>query len=259
MSREEADIEQVSAEDLSTEDLLKELRQEQATPDQPTEYEIKLATGQIYKGKTQDEAVQKLVKSQEEASRAISEREWQIKELKTQLEAQRRQPQSASVTVGDGNGYDHNAYLELLAQDGGKATDYLYRTKYGIDDLGAAFKEVQAYREQQAQASAVAGFYADIPEFPATKENGQLMESELNKQGYAVTKDNLKLVYYDLVRADQIQPMETEKPKSRGARALPSTGTSRQEESSPEDLEEMLMSMPREKFDEYMAKKLKRG
>lgn len=259
MSTNETDLEQRSAEDLSTEELLKELKGNQETqPETPQEHEIRLATGQVYKGKTYEEAVEKLKAAQEEASRTIREREWTIKELK-----ERSAPKAASVTVGnEGGGYDHNAYLELLAQDAVKAQDYLYRTAYGIDDPRRFFQEVKTRAQQQAEVTEYAMFNREVPDYPSTPENNMAMEQYLVSQGIEKpTKNDLKLAYYELREQGVIQAPVTEKPRSRGARAMPTIGNTRQEEAgTPEDLEEMLMSMPKDKFDEFIAKKgLKRG
>ena len=48
--------------------------------------EVKLATGEVFKGKTQQEVIDALVKSKEEATTAIRDRERQIRELREEAE-----------------------------------------------------------------------------------------------------------------------------------------------------------------------------
>lgn len=213
-----------------------------ATPD-PQEYEIKLATGQVYKGATRDEAEQKLRFAQEEATKAIRDREQQIRTLMAEKLAS-QQPKPS----GDAQ-FETAKYHELLASDPLKAAYYL-------DSFRPEYKDAIATVETVKRANAAGTFMRRNPEYVDTPENSTLLAEKMQLDGGDWgNPDHMERAYYGLIREGKIK-REAEPEPAKAAQPTPPPrlgGASPASKDIPDDHE--LYEMTDDQFAEFMSKR----
>ncbi len=180
----------------------------QVQNDKQIPLEVNLATGQVYKGDTPQDLLNKLAAAQEEATRTIRSRESENAEMRQRLASleaeaqQRRVPESPDQTK-------NNEYYQTWSSNPNKATTMALANELGIpaDQLVPALKKSMA---SSAITSASSEFLARCQDFPETPENANLIrqgiEARYGANPNALTADNLELVYHDLVRNGKIQP-----------------------------------------------------
>lgn len=196
-------------------------QQQQETPPEPQGegVEIKLATGQVYKGANWEEAAEKLARAQEEATRAIRDRETQIRELR-----ERSQPVAEANTARTIPQFDPAEYYRRWEKDPRDARRYELSTSLGIppehvdDALRYAIQTSRRSDESMMMAefaSSVGDIYADTP------ENGQRVAQYLAENNLPRTAHSLKLAVLDLSRQGQLDPPNVEQPDETPKRRKP--------------------------------------
>jgi hypothetical protein len=211
--------------------------------DEPKEYEIKLATGQVYKGKDRDEAEQKLRHAQEEATSAIRDRENQIRTLMAEkLAAQQPKPN------GDSGKFEIEKYHQLLA------TEPMAAKKY-MDSFDPDYQEAMQLIGEQKVAKAAGIFMRRNPEFQDTPENNNLVIERIKEEGGNWTNpDHIEHAYYGLRREGKIKTAEAEPEKAPKATPPPRLGgASPAAKDIPDDDE--LYGMDDKAFDDFMRKR----
>src|SRR5438093_1205801 len=106
----------------------------QITGDELAGFEAKLPTGQVYKGKTQTELLNAVVKAQLNSSMTIQQKETQLAETRAALEQERRERQQQQTRTrqnrndGDEPVFDkaefNKKYWELINSDPLAAIEY---------------------------------------------------------------------------------------------------------------------------------------
>lgn len=200
---------------------------EEAANKQTTPLEVKLSTGQTYKGATQQELMDQLVKAQENATTFIEQqkekdaaREARLAELEAELSKSRTPPPTTQGT------FSSEKYYELLGKDPLLAADYLDGARYGVSPeqvrevwVGAVHNSTEAAVVLQA-----ALFEARCPDYPSTPEASDALLKQLGDR--RVSADNMELAWNELKRQGVITPKEEgteeEKEKPRRAPRLPS-------------------------------------
>jgi len=208
----------------------------------PQEYEIKLATGQVYKGATRDEAEEKLRVSQEEATRTIRDRENQIRTLTAEKLAS-QQPKQESK---DGK-FEMEKYHNLLATDPLQAAYYL-------DSFRPEYRDAIATVETVKRANAAGTFMRRNPDYVDTPENSALLAERLQQEeGNWSNPDHMERAFYGLIRDGKMKrEVEPEKP----AKPTPPPrlgGVSPATKEIPDDSE--LYAMDDKTFNDFMTKR----
>lgn len=189
------------------------------TPTEPEEYEIRLDTGEVFKGKDKDEVLQKLAKAKADATAAIRDRERQIRELK-ELKSQPK----AEV----GSEFNKDEYYNLFAQDPMAAFDYAMSYKLGVppEDVGPALR--YAYTTTQVVNAQMenAAFRMKYPDAPLGDEFANIMVERMNELGRDWTAQNLGATYLELVHEGKIKPEKKSKESDNTPPAvIPSLGS----------------------------------
>lgn len=162
--------------------------------------EVKLETGQVYRGSTPQDVLNALVKAQEEASRTIKARETEMGQLREkvgELEAKIPPPPQ------DPHKAQNEQFFAQLAEKPTEAIINTFADKMGIppDQLVPMLqKTIRGY----AASSGAEEFMSRVPEYPRTPEAGQMMKDALGNR--EPTADNLELAYHQLRREGRIQP-----------------------------------------------------
>jgi hypothetical protein len=163
--------------------------QHAATNDDPNvPVEVKLASGQIYKGKNQQEVIDQLVKAQENASAKITSQAETLNQL-----------QQTQVEVAKEGEYSDNEYYRLWAlPDGGpkKAQSYL-------NSFDAQYKQLQTAAEQTRKTGELDNFKANVGWVP-TPDEAAAFASEFAISGMKPTALNLEVVFGRMQRAGTI-------------------------------------------------------
>jgi hypothetical protein len=192
-------------EQMNTDELLAAIEKESITATgapvveaPPPEIEVKLATGQVYKGKDYAEVVDKLKAAQEHASIAIRDREAQLKQLREQLSTM---PQPTSQPASDK--FDKAHYYKLLEDNPIEAQDY-------IDGYRPNAKQAYETVTRVNRMMEVNQFLQMAKDYPNTDENAQLLEAKVSAMGRPMTSDNMFIAYHTLRNEGAIKPIETE-------------------------------------------------
>lgn len=176
-----------------------------APPAEPQMLEVKLATGQVYKGKTEKEVIDQLVKAQEHASMTIHEKDQQLKQVLSQMSTQRSAPATENA------GFDQAKYFKLMEQNALEAADYL-------DSFRPKVREAYQSVQQLKQGGELTAFLNTCQDFPSTDPSAiSAMKARMNAEGREPTADNLELVYGRLTREGVIKPA----PKQSSSEQIP--------------------------------------
>lgn len=197
------------------------------------EQEVRLETGQVYKG-TPSQIQEALKKAQEEASRTLTKRNEELESLRAQL-AQRPEVKVEEPT-------NKNAYFEQWAKDPSKATIMALAQEMGIDPEEYV-RITKANLENSSVNNASAEFTRRRPDFPNDAASSAVLKRHLQgvtqrfgiKSAAALTADHLELAFQDAIRAGDITPQQvmvsdvsqinTPLPNLRGTSAPPTPET----------------------------------
>lgn len=174
----------------------------------PTEFplEVKLETGQIYRGQTPQDVLDQIVNAQTEATRTIRAREAEMAGLRQELESVKQQIPKPPANASDA---EKQQYYQTWAQDPKQALMMQLGEMIGVKPERVV-EVLKRSVEGSTVNSAADEFLGRCPDFPRTNEAGQLMhaaiKSRFGEGPDATTADNLELVYHDLVRNGRIAP-----------------------------------------------------
>ncbi len=144
---------------------------------------------QVFKAKTKDELIQKLLKAQKEATKAIRDRERQIREAKIKTIA-KPGPRIGEVKKPL-TPEEQMEISSLMVTDPAKAKKRLLEAELGVTPEEAQ----QAIELAQANA-----FKAETPEFYPCAENAKAIGDFLKEQGLAPVKQNFAYAYQQLLK-----------------------------------------------------------
>jgi hypothetical protein len=231
------------------EKLQQEIETEQAriaaekTEQPPEEYKVEIE-GQVFKGASEKEVLDKLVKAQENATRTIREERQRSKELQQQLE--RSKPIATSDTNGTTNGeYDPKKYLAMW-----ESGDFIGAENYNLQH-NPTVQRVLSVVEAIERNTIVDRFNSMNPDFTRSAENGDLLVREVERLG-GNPEDPLHLsaAWTSLKESGKVTVQEDEparerpkpppSPRARGGNGLSSSAVAEAEQMSTEDLDKYL-------------------
>lgn len=203
-----------------TDQQLKDALAEVQKPEQK-EIEIKLDTGEVFKGASYDEVIQKIAKSKEEASHEIRRQrdrnellEQTVETLKQAAPEPRETPKRKSEEMTtlewlqrwekDPRGTEREFIKQSLAEELGLDN---------FDQLRAAFHRAHEVTSQVQQNMEVTQFLAKHPEFSQSQEDAQRILDHLKSNGldpdrgdYVSVRD-FEASYYALREEGKIVPL----------------------------------------------------
>lgn len=168
--------------------------------------EVKLPTGQVYRGTTPQEVLDQLVQAQTEASRTIESLKLRNTEFETRLQ---------ELTAPKPSESDAAQQKKINERYQTWATNPTEATKQDLADLLGvpADRVVDLLKKtviESTTGSAAQEFMQRYPNFPNNQQSANLMKQRVaQKFGVgieAATADNLELTFAELVREGQIVP-----------------------------------------------------
>ena len=160
--------------------------------------EVKLATGQVYKGANHQEVIDQLVKAQEHSSAKIKEQGDSINAMQ-----QAQLPVAEPPKEGE---FDKTTYWNLWADDPMKAKAY----QDGFDPVQ---RELQQSAEQTRKRGELDNFKATVGWTP-TPEEATAFASEFARSGLEATAINLEVIYGRMVRTGAIGAATPTRPRA---------------------------------------------
>lgn len=181
----------------------------------PQPIELKLATGEVIKAPTYEEALKIAVKMAED-TKTVYQQEKQAREnLEQRMAAIEARNAAAAQPKPNGNGYSQEKYFQLLNEDAMAAADYLDAHRFGIGDpsqVRPTFLKMQTDISQTRQEAMAAQFiqqhYEDFPQTPEAAKDLRMRFENLMSEGYPATLDTLNMAYSRAVSDGTIKPIE---------------------------------------------------
>jgi hypothetical protein len=167
---------------------------------EPQMLEFKTVTGQVYKGRTEREVIDQLVKAQEHASMTIHQMREERRLADAQMASQRA-AQQVPASIESGDLVDKPKFYKMLEEAPGQGIRYAVMQ---IPEIKEAFQALQQLKQGQELTT----FLNNCSDFPATDQSAiSAMRDRLQQEGRAPTADNLELVYARLSREGVIKPV----------------------------------------------------
>ena len=182
-------------------------------------WQASLPTGQVYRGKTQADLLNEVVKGQYNSSLTIQQKEQELGETRRVLEQVTRQQQEydrqyQEAQRQEGNQFDeaqfNQKFWELINTRPLEAMDYGFRTYFGVQDPRGTFQKSAIVSEFVSDAVATREFLRDNPDFPANAKNSDILVEETLNRGWDLSSFNLEKTWKDLRRENVIAPMSQE-------------------------------------------------
>lgn len=195
------------------------------TGDDLTGWVARLSTGQVYKGKNQQELLNEVVKGQLNSSMTLQQKEQQLQESRRVIEEheqrnreyqesqQRNQNQGQGQGQGDGQlsrEQINRRYWELINTDPVAAEEFMAQVYWGVENPRASFQKSAIVSEYVADSVASREFLRDNPDFPANDNNSDKLLKELFNRDLEITSFNLERVWKDLKRSNTIEPLSAQ-------------------------------------------------
>lgn len=183
-------------------------------------YSATLPTGQTYKGKTQVELLNEVVKAQANSSMTLRQKEQELQDTRHQLEQARKVTQTTAgneETQFDREAFNKK-YWELINTDPLAAAELLNQVYYGVEDPRAVFKKSATVSDFVSDAVATREFLKENEDFPANKANGERVVEECLNAGLELTSSNLEKTWKTLKREGTIQPLTADQIADEQAR-----------------------------------------
>lgn len=170
--------------------------------------EVDLGTGEIFKGATPEDLLNKLVAAKAEATRTIRSRDAELADLRTrQADLEARIPPPAV----DPSQAKDNAYYEMWAKDPDEAARMQLSKMLDIpkDQVVDVLKSIV---RDGVTTKAADEFVMRHPDFPQSPQSAGIMTDMLARRfGQTInstTADNLELVYHQAIREGRLQPQQ---------------------------------------------------
>jgi len=175
----------------------------------PEQIEIVTETGARFVGATNEEVIEKMKSSIEEAGRTLKERKDEIETLRA-AERERAAPPVSTPK----NGFDVQSYYKGFTVEPGKANVELMAHELGYesaDEFRRVFnpERVRAADTMLAQVQgnmAIAEFHRRIGErYPDSTDVAELMSGRMETDKRPLTADNLEITFNSLVREGKVK------------------------------------------------------
>jgi len=182
-------------------------------PQLQREYVVETSTGAVFRGKTQQEAIDSMKKSVEHGSQHITELKQQLDQIKAQLEQQA--PFVQQLQQKQQETYNPQRYYELWAQDPNVAEDYRLQSNYGVTQQELAQQIQRAYEfTSQVRPEMIVRSWMANSDFPTSDPEkleaaSQAFEKTWNEfypDDYDFTPQKLEQVHSVAIRRGLYQP-----------------------------------------------------
>jgi hypothetical protein len=187
-------------------------------PQLQKEYVVETSTGQVFRGKTQQEVIDKLKASVENGTATI-------KQLK---DAQKAAP---APTAPVEEKFDQNTYLQMLGEDGAKAAAYALQFTPEAVELRRQVAEITEFNQSARAQAQINEFKANTPDLPLDDASTKSFEETWNQwdaefrqetgKGLPITASNLKKVHSYCIANKIYAPAAQAPTVQLGAAALP--------------------------------------
>lgn len=166
--------------------------------------EVRLETGQVYRGATPQDVLNQLVAAQTEASRTITSERAERARIEHELATVKAQIPAPPVDASDA---EKQAYYQKWAQNPDEALQEQFGKMLGIP-ASKVTEVLKRAVNTTVVNSAADEFMARYPNFPpaASQLMNQRLKERFGESMDATTADNLELVYGELVRTGRITP-----------------------------------------------------
>ena len=165
-----------------------------ALSDKGIPLEVKLKTGQVYRGNTPQELLAEMAKAQENSSVRVKELSDEVERLKTQAPAQQQPP--------DENQWSPQTYFDIWQKDPLQAEEY----KAKFDPKA---RQLEALMGRMQQTSELDNFKANVSFYPSADE-AQAFADEFTKARLAPTAANFELVFWRMQNQGKLAPPQAQ-------------------------------------------------
>lgn len=130
---------------------------------------------------------------QTDFQRAQEERDAALRQAQEATQRLQQQPQQVAQPQADD--YNHEHYLELLAQDGRKAMNYADRYRYGVENVPDLMKAAMIKTAQNDRLLTAFQFRDINDEYYVCEDNGKTMEKIIEMHRLPWTVEGLSAAY----------------------------------------------------------------
>jgi hypothetical protein len=221
-------------------------------------YEVKLPTGQTYRGSTPEAVVGEVVKAQVNASTRITElgaetkaKDARIAELQRALDERSRV--AAPATEASKDGFNMDQFAKIAETDFLAALDYADAHRFGFADpseVRPAFTKTYSTAMEVADRIEIAKFHQVAEDFPGGDDPTKALLDRLQANGDEISLKNLLFAYDECKRSGQIKPLSAEEVNSERRPAPTLSG--RPSGTAPTDTVSEFEKLPVEKMREVL-------
>jgi hypothetical protein len=185
----------------------------------PQEFEIKLETGEVFKGKSWEEVAKAAAKAKLDTTAA-----YKTEKEKRELLEQQLQTTASAAAPASTNGFDTAKYWQMVNE--GKLLD-AEKYKLGAlfemepDTVVSTFRETVRKTDEVYDTIEIEKFKAGHPDFPGGEEASAAVMSRVKEYGGAWDARVLHRAYKDLVEEKKITPLTLEETPSVTGAPLP--------------------------------------
>lgn len=202
------------------------------TPNPTQGFEYKLQDGTVVKADNIEDAFKTVAKMKEDTAAALRESKQTREEMQQQLNALQAEVQRRNATPADPNGFNREAYWRMVAEDPVAAANMVDAYRFGIGDPAAVpgyFQNSFQSLSKMEQDYLAASFVNTHPDFPANRENAEILTKEvlkLREAGHPVNLDTLDLAWRNCAEAETIRPIEPPEEREEPNPSLGGSGAS---------------------------------
>lgn len=199
---------------------------EKALGAEQKEIEIKLDTGEVFKGKSPDEVLEVLSKAKAEATKTIRDREAQVKERDGRIRDLEDKLVALSTPMGgkkEDESFQKETYYQLLAEDPLAAHNYALAATMGVapHDVPTVLRWTRATTEEMAAHLANFQFRSQHPDAPEGGDFADVMYERMRKEDRDWNAKNLHVSYLELVDEGKVKPVAKKPAESTGPEPPP--------------------------------------
>lgn len=184
--------------------------------------QLKLPTGQVYRGRDATELFNQVVQGQVNASQRITEMSQERERINAAINAIGGRTPAGQAQEQ----FDRAVYMELQQVDPIAAQNYLDQYRFGLTSINEVVPYYQnTFRAAQEfqTAQTVNNFRAARPDFPGTREAVDLIIGFMKENNIPFSANNLALVHDGMVKANKYQPLTVQQNSAMTMQPQPGT------------------------------------
>lgn len=178
-----------------------------AVQSQPSQFQVRVRTGQVFSGATPQEATDK---AQAYFDRLQSE---SVRGYEGQPPPAQTQPQAPT--------WDDAKWYETLGRNPREAIKQALEDYFGIDDPASALSRSYDISIQVSDRIATAEFMANNQDFPASPESAAILVKRLAADNAELTSWNMEVAYRQLIREGVLAPIQQTAASGQQQQAAP--------------------------------------